>query len=94
MLKKLLILLSLLLVTIALPAYAADKYGSYDVPVDIEVNGTFIRCEKKPFIENGSTYIPLRAFAEAVGAEILWDEGTKTATMKKADHTFEFCFTG
>lgn len=91
MLKKLIFLFSFILIITVIPAYAADKYGGYEIPVDIEVNGKFIKCVKKPFLVNGSTYIPMRAFAEATGAEISWDEESQTATMAKDNHRFEFC---
>ncbi len=91
MFKKFVITLAFLIVLTGTVVFAADQYGGYDIPVDIEVNGTFISCVKKPFLEQGSTYIPLRAFGEAVDAEIYWDEETQTATMIKDGHTFEFC---
>lgn len=91
MIKKLIFLFSFILIITVFPAYAADKYGKYEVPVDIEVNGSFIKCAKKPFLINGSTYIPLRAFSEAIDAEIIWNEESQTATMTKDGHKFEFC---
>ena len=91
MLKKLVIALVFILTLIIVPAYAADCYKGYEIPVDIEVNGSFINCVKKPFLVNGSTYIPMRAFSDAIGAEISWDEESQTATMIKDGHKFEFC---
>ena len=91
MFKKLVITLAFLFLLTGTLVFAADQYGSYDLPVDIQVNDDYIKCVKKPFLENGSTYIPLRAFSEAVGAQIEWNEETQTATMIKDGHRFEFC---
>ena len=91
MFKKLVITLAFLFAVTGFTVLAADQYGGYDIPVDIQVNDSFIKCAKKPFLENGSTYIPLRAFGEATGAEIYWNEETQIATMVKDGHTFEFC---
>ncbi len=91
MFKKFVITLVFLVALSGITVLAADQYGGYDVPVDIQINGDYINCVKKPFLENGSTYIPLRAFSEAIDAQIDWDEETQTATMIKDNHKFEFC---
>lgn len=46
--------------------------------VNVIVNGKKIKDGK---LENGVTYVPLRAVGEALGAKIGWDKGTKTATL-------------
>ncbi|MBR5517654.1 MAG: cell wall hydrolase [Clostridia bacterium] len=91
MFKKIVITLAFLFVMTGTVVFAADQYGGYDLPVDIQVNGDYINCVKKPFLESGSTYIPLRAFSEAIGAQIEWNEEAQTATMIKDGHKFEFC---
>lgn len=90
MLKKITVIFILTILIAAVPAFAADSYGGYEVPVDIAINGSFIRCTHKPILVNNSTYIPLRAFADAVGADISWDEEQNAATMTKDGHTFVF----
>ena len=91
MFKKLVITLAFLISLTNFTVLGTDKYNGYQVPIDIEVNGKFIKCAEKPFLENGSTYIPLRAFSNAVNAQIEWNEDTDTAIMIKNGHTFEFC---
>lgn len=39
----------------------------------------------EPFIYNNSTYIPLRAVASALGADVSWDDGTSTVTITTAE---------
>ena len=89
MIKKISIIITLIIIT-SFTAYAADTYGGYNVPVDIEVNGSFIKCEQKPILIDSTTYIPLRAFARAIGGDISWDEKEMAATMTKDGHTFVF----
>jgi hypothetical protein len=49
-------------------------------PEDIrDVNGNIVA----PFVIGGTTYIPLRAFAEAVGYEVGWDTETDTVLLNR-----------
>jgi hypothetical protein len=45
--------------------------------VRLEVNGKFV--ETSNFLYEGTTYVPLRAAAEALGAEVTWVQETRTA---------------
>lgn len=74
----------------ATTVFGADTYGGYNVPIDIEVNGHFIKCAEKPILINEVTYIPLRAFSDAVGGSISWDEIARAAVMEKDGHSFAF----
>ena len=49
---------------VSIAAYAADNVGIY-------VNGRLIG--QTGYLDNGTTYIPLRAVSEALGAEVSWD---------------------
>ncbi|MFB6473036.1 N-acetylmuramoyl-L-alanine amidase [Paenibacillus glucanolyticus] len=51
-----------------------------DDKVNVIVNGKQIKEGK---LENGVTYVPLRAIGEALGASVGWDKETKTATLIK-----------
>lgn len=60
-----------------------SRKGADNVKQDIEkvnviVNGKRIKDGK---LENGVTYVPLRAVGDALGAKIGWNKGTKTATL-------------
>lgn len=87
-------ILSIVLMTVMLSAsftaYAVDTHKGYNIPVDIAVNGSFIKCARKPVMVNSSTYIPLRAFSDAIGGEITWDEEQMAASLIKDGHTFVF----
>jgi hypothetical protein len=69
---------------------AVDTYGGYDIPVDIDINGNFIKCVQKPVMIDYATYIPLRAFSDAIGGVVEWDNTEYAAIMKKDGHTFVF----
>ncbi len=90
MTKKIIFLLALMLIFTSLCAYGADTYKGYNYPVDIDVNGSFIKCTEKPIIIDGTTYIPLRAFSDAVGGTTNWNEEDMSATVEKDGHTFVF----
>ena len=54
--------------------------GAEYVPTDADGNVV------EPFIYNGTTYLPVRAIANALGvdnANIAWDAATSTATLVK-----------
>jgi hypothetical protein len=39
----------------------------------------------EPFIINGTTYLPVRAVAEALGMEVSWDNASKSVRIVRAD---------
>jgi len=49
------------------------------------VNGKTITLDSPAYIDpsNNRTYLPVRAVAENLGAEVSWDDATKTATLAK-----------
>ncbi|MCC8097076.1 MAG: flavodoxin [Eubacterium sp.] len=51
--------------------------------VNIDESGT------SPVIINGRTLVPIRAVAEALGAEVSWNDETKEITITAADNTAE-----
>ncbi len=88
----LLIFLSLLIST----SYAASLKKTIDVYYDnvkIFVNNSLVNSKDgngktvEPFIYDGTTYLPVRAVAEALGKEVTWDGTTKSVYIsdEKAD---------
>ncbi len=55
--------------------------------IQVFVNGEEIIFDVPPRIENGRTLVPMRAIFEALGAEVFWDDATKTVTAKKGENT-------
>ncbi|KAF5051704.1 hypothetical protein DSECCO2_416300 [anaerobic digester metagenome] len=44
-----------------------------------------LKTDKEPFTYEGTTYLPVRAVAEAVGKEVKWDSVAKTVTLTNTD---------
>ena len=54
----------------------------------VEVNGKDVNfADQRPFIKDGRTLVPLRAIFEALGAEVVWNGATRTATSTRGDVT-------
>lgn len=69
---------------------AFAKAANMNIPVQydnikVTVNGEQLLTSKEPFIYDGTTYLPLRAVAEAVGMEVSWDSTTKTASLESKE---------
>ena len=82
--------LSMLIMTGAF-AFAKQAYEAISViynDIKIEIDGErFIAQDAngaivEPFIYNGTTYLPVRAIAEAFDKKVAWDEQTYTVSLK------------
>lgn len=51
------------------------------------VNDEEVVLEAAPYIKNGRTMVPIRFIAESLGAEVGWDDATKSITIQKEDIT-------
>lgn len=68
---------------------AFAKVANMNIPVSfsnikIVVDGQQISTSKEPFTYEGTTYLPVRAVAEAVGKDVTWDGNTKTVYLNSA----------
>ena len=88
--KAIVFLVAVMLVFSSIGVHALDTCNGYPIPVDIAINGNFIKCAQKPVMEQDRTYIPLRALTEAIGGEISWNPDTNAATMTADNHSFVF----
>ena len=59
---------------------AAENYD-LESPICVKVNDVFLKMDAKPFMVNNRTYVPVRALAEALGAEVSWNGNTHIATI-------------
>lgn len=79
--KKLFIsfgLFALIAVSIAFGAYAATD-------IKLFINGKKIDADLQ--IVDGSSYVPLRVVSESLGAEVAWDDNTRTITINSKNST-------
>lgn len=78
--------LTVALMPIAPPSFAAIDLSTADYNLDVVVNGSLVDFpDQKPFIDAaiGSTYVPLRFVSEALGCEINWDEENQKIQITK-----------
>lgn len=55
--------------------------------IPIIVNGLEIACDQPPVIIEGRTLVPLRAIFEVLGAEVYWNNDTRSVTATRGDTT-------
>lgn len=71
---------------------AFAKVANMTIPVSynnikVVVDGKQLSTSKEPFTYEGTTYLPIRAVAEAVGMDVGWDGQTKTVTLGSGGDT-------
>ncbi|MCL1835023.1 MAG: substrate-binding domain-containing protein [Oscillospiraceae bacterium] len=85
-LKKLLTAAMALMLIVALipaiPASAAD--------IKLIIDGIEVKTTVPPFVEGGTTFVPLRAATEFLGAEVSWNGTSRQATIKTAGYVVVF----
>ena len=74
-------LLSLIIAAVMLTAALPAVYGADDITVNLD--GRKLEFDVQPQIINDRTMVPMRAIFEALGADVLWDDSTKTVTAEK-----------
>ncbi|MBE6910482.1 MAG: copper amine oxidase N-terminal domain-containing protein [Ruminococcaceae bacterium] len=84
------VLVTVLVFALALPAAARSGSKTAELfyrNIKINFNGTQITPKDangntvEPFIIDGTTYLPVRAVANALGLNVGWDEGTSTVLL-------------
>ncbi len=58
--------------------------------ITVSLNGKQIIFDVDPIIESERTLVPIRALFEKMGADVSWNEDTRTATIIKGDDLIEF----
>jgi len=69
--------------TFLFSAVSISANNLFDVPVDIMINGDYIKMNDAPFLYDGTTYAPIREISDLFGAEnVAWDEENETAIIE------------
>lgn len=84
-------LLTLLFVCLLLPlapqtgdaAIFSPTRGAYGTPVTVHVDGRYVGSEVAPLLTNGRVFLPMRAAAEMMGANVAWDGRTRCISVAK-----------
>lgn len=64
-----------------------EFYTKEDDKVKVILKGKEIVFDQPPVIDNGRTLVPLRAIFEELGAEVVWNDVTRTVIAKKDNNT-------
>ncbi|MDO5399230.1 MAG: copper amine oxidase N-terminal domain-containing protein [bacterium] len=78
-------LISALSAAAVMTAGASSVFAADDITVKLD--GKDINFDVAPIIENDRTLVPLRAIFEALGAQVEWDDTTKTVVSAKGDRS-------
>lgn len=68
---------------IALMALASLMAAFAENDASVSINGEKMKFEKEPFITEGTTFVPMRAVFEKLGAEVQWNGDSQTITSRK-----------
>lgn len=58
------------------------EYAAAEQPILVYLNGKSIQADVKPCLVNGRVYLPVRAFCEALGAQVTWDEKNSVVNIE------------
>ena len=80
--KFALVLTTIMAMSAANAVFAADTENK-TAEIAVLLNGDKMNFDEPPYIENGTTRVPMRAIFEGLGAEVDWNSNEKTVTAKK-----------
>ncbi len=62
--------------------------------IKINIDGKKLDFETEPYIDDGTTFVPMRAVFEALGAEVQWNSEDGTVTSRKDETEIVFSIGG
>ena len=93
--------LAALVLCTALASFSALAASAYSKTIQVQYSGIKLVVDGstvtpkdskgnvvEPFTYNGTTYLPVRAVADALGKEVNWDSATQTVTLGGASVTY------
>ncbi|MBP1993931.1 copper amine oxidase N-terminal domain-containing protein [Paenibacillus eucommiae] len=57
---------------------------------ELKINDKVTQMDTTPFMWESWTFIPLRYLSEGIGAEVIWEDGTRTIWVKAGNDTLTF----
>lgn len=70
-----------------LAAQVAEGWTAHQNRVELYLDGEPLALDVPPEVKNQRTMVPIRAVAEAIGADVAWDQAARTVTMTRAGST-------
>ena len=52
---------------------------------NVKVNGFDLYCKYKPYVDNGRTFVPIRELTELMGANVKWNQNTRSVSISMQD---------
>lgn len=71
----------LLCIAALLAAFTAG--AGAETPIDIVVNGKYIKMDSAPFLENDRTLVPIRFVSEALGSTVNWNQSAGQVAIQE-----------
>ena len=70
---------------VAITICAALFYASPAQAASVFVHDEYLETDQPAFIENGRTFVPMRAIFEKLGAQVNWDASTGTVSAQRGE---------
>ncbi|MBC8015696.1 MAG: copper amine oxidase N-terminal domain-containing protein, partial [Sporomusaceae bacterium] len=85
MIKKHSFILQICLLFIVFAFYSSPVFAAQDStqPIKVSIDGKYIDFKVYPTIVDGTTLVQLKPIFQALGAQVSWDDDTKTVTGVK-----------
>ena len=81
--RRLYPLLLAMLVLLLIPGWATAAKAASEEAVKLIIGGQATVPDVPPVIKNGRTLVPVRVIAEGLGAEVEWNEKSRTAVITR-----------
>lgn len=75
-----------LLILWLIPGWATAAQAAQEQPVHLVIGGQAVVPDVPPVIQAGRTLVPIRVIAEGLGAEVDWNQTTRTAVIQRGSH--------
>lgn len=79
--KSTMLFLTVCILLTGFTVFAQDNVG-------LIINESLVQTDQAPFIEDGTTFVPIRVVSENLGCEVFWDGGQQKVEVQKDDTEF------
>lgn len=79
----------MLMAMLLIPGWASAAGSSAEQAVQLMIGGQAVQPDVPPMIEKGRTLVPVRVIAEGLGAQVEWNQETRTAVITRGQQTLQ-----